>query len=294
MLFFVFAISILLLGLSYSKDSGNDMELKINEMHDNYFRIVYSTGDVLTKESNKVDFGITNITNKNQDYVIKLVNSGDKKVYYSLDGETEKALDKEVIFTSSLSKYGTDGDYAMHRLSVNGEGSFNVRLSVSRLDRTLNTYIKDADNVFKDKNNNYRYFGGTVNNYIKYENQVYQIIGLFGDKVRLVSGFSKRPMMYNASKNFLSVEDYVLSFDKHDLTEKNTFGNKSWLDAEYRYWLESDKAGLSKMVDADVGVRDDYKGRLHYERIVITIGNNLNVVKGNGSISSPYEVSYGS
>ncbi len=294
MLFFVFAISILLLGLSYSKDSGNDMELKINEMHDNYFRIVYSTGDVLTKESNKVDFGITNITNKNQDYVIKLVNSGDKKVYYSLDGENEKTLDKEVIFTSSLSKYGTDGDYAMHRLSVNGEGSFNVRLSVSRLDRTLNTYIKDADNVFKDKNNNYRYFGGTVNNYIKYENQVYQIVGLFGDKVRLVSGFSKRPMMYNASKNFLSVEDYVLSFDKHDLTEKNTFGNKSWLDAEYRYWLESDKAGLSKMVDADVGVRDDYKGRLHYERIVITIGNNLNVVKGNGSISSPYEVSYGS
>ena len=149
MLFFVFAISILLLGLSYSKDSGNDMELKINEMHDNYFRIVYSTGDVLTKESNKVDFGITNITNKNQDYVIKLVNSGDKKVYYSLDGETEKTLDKEVIFTSSLSKYGTDGDYAMHRLSVNGEGNFNVRLSVSRLDRTLNTYIKDADMYLK-------------------------------------------------------------------------------------------------------------------------------------------------
>lgn len=294
LLFFVFAISIFLLGLSYSKDSGNDMELKINEKIDKYFRVVYSTSDVLTSDMNKVDFSVTNVTDKNQDYVIKLINKGDTEVYYSLDGEKERILDKEVIFTSSLTKYGTDGDYALHRLSVKGEDRFNVSLSIGKLDRSLKTYIFNSDDVFKDNNGNFRYFGDNVDNYLKYNNKIYQIIGVFGNKIRLVSDFSKKPVMYVASKNYLSVDDYLLSFDKHDLNVKNTLGNKSWLDAEYRYWLESDQAGLSKMVDADVGVRDDYKGRLHYERVVTEIDSNCNVIKGNGSVSNPYEVSYGS
>ena len=293
LLLFVFAISALLLGLSYSKDSGKDSDLKILQNYDDYFRVVYSTNKTLNKDNSKIDFGITNITDTNQDYVVKIIGNSDKKLYYKLDDEKEKELESETIFTSSLTRKGTDGDYAMHKLEVISDDEFEVKLVIGVLDHSLKSKIIESKQVFKDQKGNYRFFGENVDNYIKIDGTNYRIIGLFGDKLRLIGDvFTFSP--YVVESDYLSVEDYILSYDKHDLKEDDLLGNVSWLNIDYRFWLESDDGEDSKMVDADVGVSTDGKTNRHYQRIIKEIDGNGTIVDGNGTVSSPYEVSYGS
>ena len=293
LIIFVFATSALLLGMSYSKDSGNDMTLKLNQNYDDYFRVVYSTQQVLTNANNKIDFGITNITNENQNYVIKLVNKGNGNVYYKLDDEEEKLLGKEIIFKSSLNANGTDGDYVMHRLTVNSDKDFRVKVEIALLDTSLKGALLESDQVFIDDKDNIRFYGEKVDNYIKYGDSVYRLIGLINGKFRLVS----EPMntaKYDATASYLVLEDYLLSFDKHDVKEDNIIGYKSWMNVDYRFWIESDDLEYGKMVDADVGVRTDSKNKVHYQRFVKQISGDAVIVKGNGTIASPYEVSYDS
>ncbi len=292
-LIFVFAVSALLLGLSYSKDSGTDIDLKLIQNTDDYFRVVYSKENKLNKKDNKIDFGVSNITNKDLDYVIKIINKGKNAIYYRLDGEKEKTLGNEVVFTATIKKKGTDGDYNLHRLEITNQDDFNAVVEVALLDNSLKTYMLNSPDVFKDSKHNLRYFGLEVNNYIKVDNNLYRIIGLIDNKLRLV-GEPTVIASYVASNTYLTVEDYVLSFDKHNLNEKNVLGNNSWLNSEYRYWLESDNDVKAKLVDADVGVSIDPKGKVHYQRFVREINGNVKVTGGNGTSSSPYEVSYGS
>ena len=296
-LIFVFAISALLLGLSYSKDSGTEKDFKLLQKYDDYFRVVYSTDKDLNINNKKIDFGITNITEDNQDYVIKLINKGKNDIYYKLDGEKEKTLNKEIIFTSTLTKKSTDGDYVLHTVEITNEDEFNVELQINVLDKVqekpkLNIF-EDNKQIFTDNNGNYRYYGENVDNYIRLDGKVYRIVGMIANKLRIV-GEVGDIAGYISSNNYLTVEDYLLSFDKHDLTEENVLGNKSWLNIDYRYWIESDDDKLGKMVDADVGVKTDSKTRIHYQRIVRDLEGNVEIVSGNGTMSSPYEVSYGS
>ncbi|MBQ4031263.1 MAG: hypothetical protein II625_05875 [Bacilli bacterium] len=293
LLIFVFALSALLLGFSYSKDSGDDVDLKLIQDYSDYFRVVYSTDRVLNKDNKKIDFGITNISDSNQDYVIKLINNTKDNVYYLLDGESERKLEKEIIFTSSLTKNGDDGDYVMHTLEITSENDFNVTLEINILDTSLKAYLEEAGDVFIDNNGNYRFFGEHVNNYINIDNEVYRMVGLINGKIRVI-GEASSIARYVTNNDYLSVEDYILSYDKHDLSEDNLYGNSSWLNIDYRYWLESDDQEIAKMVDADVGVRTDSKSKLHYQRIIKEFDGDVKVVKGNGTIANPYEVSYGS
>ena len=290
---FIFALSALLLGLSYSKDSGKDMELKIKENVDEYFRVVYSTEQTLSSNNDSIDFGITNISDKNVDYVIRLHKKTNKNVYYTLDGEEEKTLNNDKIFTSSLSKKGTDGDYEMHTISVSGDEGFKVRVDVVLLDNSLGTVIKDSSQVFVDDDNDYRFFGGDVLNYIKSDKDVYRIVGLIDGKIKIVSECD-RSAIYDANSEFLTEEDYLLSFDDHKVDVNNLSKYKSWLNNDYRYWLESDDDDLKKVVDADVGVIKDPGSKRHYRRYVKYIPADAVVTSGVGSLSDPYEVSYGS
>ncbi len=59
------------------------------------------------------------------------------------------------------------------------------------------------------------------------------------------------------------------------------------------YWLESDGRYIS--ASKEVGVLVDSTLDVHYIRSINSIDvNNLVISKGDGSISNPYEVSYGS
>jgi hypothetical protein len=292
-LVFVFAVSALLLGLSYSKDSGNDSNLKLIQNYDDFFRVVYSSKQVLNKDNKKIDFGISNVTDSNQDYEIRLIGNGDTTIYYRLDAEDEQTLNNEKIFTSSLTKKGTDGDYAMHTIEILNEDEFSVKVLITPLDNSLKSRVIESKQVFKDKNGDYRYYGANVDNYINLDGTTYRIIGLIGDKFRVVSE-AFTTSKYVLESDYMNVEDYVLSFDKHDLEEGSTFGYESWLNIDYRFWLETDDGEESKMVDADVGVRTDAKTRKHYQRTVREFDGNAVVKAGDGSVSSPYEVSYGS
>lgn len=291
---FVFALSALLLGMSYSKDSGNDLEFKLREKYDNNFRVVYSNDQVLTNSNNKIDFGITNITDTKQDYVIKLINNGKKKVYYVLDGDDERVLNDEIIFGSSLAKKGEDGDYVLHTLSVSGDEGFRVKVEVHLFDNSIEAYIKNSQEVYMDSKDNYRYYGERAFNYVLVDDVEYQIVGLINDKVRLVSNISSYPSSYNLDDEYLSLEDYLLSFNKEDLKEEDASKYKTWLDANKGYWLESDNENMKKYVGANVGVREDFATRAYYKRVIKEIPADALIVGGEGSVSSPYEVSYGS
>lgn len=290
---FVFAVSALLLGLSYSKDSGTDIDVRLNQNYDDNFRVVYSKENKLSIKNNKIDFGITNIANKDLDYVIKIINKGKKDIYYKLDADKEKTLVNDVVFTSTIKKKGTDGDYILHHLEITNSEEFDAYIEIALLDTSLKTYMLNSPDVFKDNKHNLRYFGLNVNNYLKLDNNMYRIVGLINNKLRLV-GEPTLVASYTAKNTYLTVEDYLLSFDKHDLNENNVFGNNSWLNSDYRFWLESDNDAKAKFADADVGVRTDLKGKVHYQRFVREIDGNVKVIKGNGTSSSPYEVSYGS
>ena len=59
--FCLLSCSMLLLGMSYSKDSLNDVEDSIIDSENNRFRVVYDRlGNLDTKDNNELEFNIIN------------------------------------------------------------------------------------------------------------------------------------------------------------------------------------------------------------------------------------------
>lgn len=294
----VMGASVLLLGLSYSKDSSDGSEVSLIESTNNNLKVVYSDSysDIVVNDEIERDLSIVNLSDIDSNYFIYVESTNYDDLYYVLDNGVETKLNKRLIYNGEIKKLGTLNDQVSHKIKIINKGLKEVRVNlvVKEDNKLLVDRIINDDNVYIDTENNYRYYGEKVNNYIKYYNQMYQIVGFINNKIKLISVNMEREN-YNANDDYLSIFDYLRSLNNKDATIENANNYKSWLSNENDLWfldtdgednayyLSDTNAILlsSKLVDRNI-------------KKVVNLYMDVTLVTGDGSIYNPYEVSYGS
>ena len=120
--------SVILLGLSYSKQSSDNTDTGMIETNKDGFRVVYSTEDRLdTIKENKVNITVINKKNSNTSYGLYL-NEIDEDMYeniqYTIDGINYYALTDNIIDLGTLSSYGTVGDIGMYTVILKSSNNY--------------------------------------------------------------------------------------------------------------------------------------------------------------------------
>ena len=294
----VMGASVLLLGLSYSKDSSDGSEVSLIESTNNNLKVVYSDSysDIVVNDEIERDLSIVNLSDIDSNYFIYVESTNYDDLYYVLDNGVETKLNKRLIYNGEIKKLGILNDQVSHKIKIINKGLKEVRVNlvVKEDNKLLVDRIINDDNVYIDTENNYRYYGEKVNNYIKYYNQMYQIVGFINNKIKLISVNMEREN-YNANDDYLSIFDYLRSLNNKDATIENANNYKSWLSNENDLWfldtdgednayyLSDTNAILlsSKLVDRNI-------------KKVVNLYMDVTLVTGDGSIYNPYEVSYGS
>ena len=294
----VMGASVLLLGLSYSKDSSDGGEVSLIESTNNNLKVVYSDNysDIVVNDEVERDLSIVNLSDIDSNYFIYVESTNYDDLYYVLDNGVETKLNKRLIYNGEIKKLGILNDQVSHKIKIINKGLKEVRVNfvVKEDNKLLVDRIINDDNVYIDTENNYRYYGEKVNNYIKYNNQMYQIVGFINNKIKLISVNMEREN-YNANDDYLSIFDYLRSLNNKDATIENANNYKSWLSNENDLWfldtdgednayyLSDTNAILlsSKLVDRNI-------------KKVVNLYMDVTLVTGDGSIYNPYEVSYGS
>lgn len=135
-IFCILSCSVLLLGMSYSKNSNDSMDAGLIEYSNEYFRVVYSHDNNLdTKDNNSLRVSLINKKYDDTSYALYLkeVNNKDiSGVYYTINGE-EYVLTDNVIYLGSLNSYGTDGDSYIFDISLRGPEEYSFYYSIGEV-----------------------------------------------------------------------------------------------------------------------------------------------------------------
>ena len=119
----VLSCSVLLLGMSYSKNSNDSMDTGLIEYSNDSYRVVYSHDNLLdTKDNNILRVSLVNKRYEDTSYALYLreeYNRDIEGISYILNG-VEYVLTDNVIYLGSLSKYGTNGDTYMFDITLKG------------------------------------------------------------------------------------------------------------------------------------------------------------------------------
>lgn len=301
-LFSALCISLLLLGFSFSKESGSNDIANMAEINKNDFRVVYSNNQRLdTKDNNQVDISIINKSNDKMSFSLYLNEVNEKKytdVYYVLNDGEEQQLNNNIINLGEVNAYGEEEDHVSFNVKIysKSEANLNFKLEVKSVDsRLLTNKIIASHEVYQDISENIRYFGENVNNYLKYDNAVYRIVGLIDDKIEIISEPIEQNIYNPTNNDYLTVENYIRSFSSNSgILLEEIVGQKSWLLTNQEYWLlESDGETASHTSEAS-GIASSPKSTNYYVRKVFKLDSNLLVTAGDGTEIAPYEVSYGS
>ena len=149
--------SMLLLGMSYSKDSLNDVEDSIIDSENNRFRVVYDRlGNLDTKDNNELEFNIINKRSIRVNYALYLKevdNETYEDIYYSINDSEYQLLTDGVIDLGYLSKFGYDGDSKQYKITLKSDSEYSFYYSVGEyscidceiLDGTSNAVILNGD-----------------------------------------------------------------------------------------------------------------------------------------------------
>ena len=297
----ILCASLLLLGFSFSKESGNSNNVYLNGKKDETFKIVYSNNDVLKiSEDGYTDISIVNRKDEEVKYVVtleELNNKEYKDVYYILnDGEITEYTGEE-IYASTLAPFGDNGDHNMLGLKVwskkNEDLTFKINVNVKKED-TIFDYIKRSEQVYLDSENYYRYYGDIVNNYINVDGEIYQIIGADENKVKLI-GSNKGLGVFDTTKGeYPLLKDYLGSFNNSEVNKDNVLSYSSWMN-DGGYWLGDYIDEYSAYyASRTYGVGVSTKFVDYFLRYVKYIDSEMIYVSGDGTINAPYEVTYGS
>ena len=289
----VFSLSALLLGFSYSKESGTNNDALLISDNSSYYRIVYSEGNVLKTES--MPSTLVSIINKSDSdvtYMVYLNNKSDEDIYFSVDGAGEEKYNGGSILNVKLSKFGTEGDQVTFEVTVRSdEGDVRVPIEiVASGKKYISSYIKNSTQTYKKNDGSYYFYGKNVNNYIKYKNKSYQIVGLFNNKVELLS-LDSLIGPFSENDTYLSAKEYLNTFNNYEVNEDNASNYDTWIDIPGSFWLSDvDEEDNACIVDNSGNVTTSKKTFNNYRRIVVEIDSNTPVIKGSGSITDPYEV----
>lgn len=299
-LFCVFSLSVVLLGLSYSKESGVNNEVYLADNTNDTYRVIFDNDNLIdTGSNNTMTLSIINMKNEEFNYSIKLEELDDlkyKDVYYTINNGEEIKLKDGVIELGTLNSYGSVGDQGTYQILIyskcNALYSFEVSLNNKKIN-TLNYVITLSEQTYIDSDGNNRYYGTNPNNYIKYNGVTYRIIGIIDGKVKVISE-DKGLGIYDVTKgSYLTLNDYLKAFNNNDVTKDNVLNYDSWIENR-GFWLMDTVSEQAYYASMSYGVGLSNKKVDYYIRYVYEIPQNSVVVAGDGSLNSPYEVTYGS
>lgn len=293
------SVSVVLLGFSFAKESGETDAVSLAEIREESFRAVFSNNKRLnTSDNNQVDISIINKDSLDTHFVLVLEevhNQEVEDVYYSLDNGEEQKLVNGCIDLGTIHAYGTDGDYALHSIKIRSSHDYEFSLKVQTKDITLLHYvIENSEQTYKDSFGNVRYFGENVDNYIKYDDSLYRIIGIEEGKVKLLMVGNQGLGVYNSSFTYPTLTDYLSSFTTHILEIHEVSALTSWMTEVQDYWLVDSSTGNVYCASDTDGVISLSKNVSLYQRYVTYLEGDYRVSGGNGAINNPYEVTYGS
>lgn len=299
-LFSVFSLSVLLLGLSYSKESGVNNEVFLADSTNDNYRIIFDEDNFIdTGSNNKVTLSIINIRDEEVNYSIKLDELDGlkyKDVYYTINNGEETKLKDGIIELGSLNSYGTRGDQGTYEILIYSKCNalYNFEISINNKNiNTLKYVIALSEQVYLDSDGDSRYYGVNPNNYIKYNGVIYRIIGVIDGKIKIISE-DKGLGVYDTTKgSYLTLDDYLKSFNNVNVTKDNALEYDSWLENR-GFWLKDTLGEQAYYASLSYGVGLSNKNVDYYIRYVYEIPENSVVVVGDGSLNKPYEVTYGS
>lgn len=298
--FLVLCVSVLLLGFSFAKESGTNNIITLAEEITNDYRIIYSNSNHLkTDGNNTTDISLINKKNESEEYAIVFTELNDvdyKNVYYRLDNGPTTLLENGTINLDVLAPYGSDGDHVLHKLSIytRDNSSYNFKIGIKTVEKNIFTnFIKNDSDVYLDNEGNYRYYGAVVNNnYIKYNEEIYRIIGIIDGKIKLISEIKGLGVYDTTLGVYPTLKDYLYSFNNSMVNINNVLQFNTWM-ADSGYWLLDEVGTDVYYASQKNGVGLTSKLVDYYLRYVVELEGDFILVNGDGSINSPYEVSYG-
>lgn len=302
-LFGVLSVSVVLLGFSFSKESGSNELSFLNEVNGTDYRVVFSDGDVLNTVSNSnTMLSLINRKSEKSDIYITLKetnNSSYKNVFYKIDDGPEHVLVDETIKLGTLNAYGVDGDHQVFNIHIytkdDSEYSFLIKVNstIEEDDYSISSMIKNSNSVYTDNKGNVRYYGEDVNNYILYNEEEYRIIGIVDGKLKIISEIHALGVYDTSKGEYANLEDYLGAYNNSNVNINNVLDYKSWI-SDRGFWLQDVSDNKAYYASGTNGIGLYNKNVDFYLRYVYYLEGDSLVVAGNGSIIHPYEVSYGS
>ncbi len=295
-LLLVLSVSVLLLGLSYSKDSSTD---KYNNEFESYDgNLMISTSDnikeVMVSDAINRDISVLNKGSVKKTFVIEVLTSSLDGLSYAINDGDKLKLEDPVIYTQEIDALGSsnDNDFVSVNVKLFNENSEDVKVTLNVHEQDLllkDKVIVDKDVYREEELENYRYYGENPNNYVKYNNKEYRIVGLINNRLVLISNEKKSSNYNPEDDNYLTILDYLLSFNNREVNVRNVSNYISWLDNGY--WL-LDTYGDEEAYYVDKGINSQNKNTLLYARKIIKLDINTEIILGDGSKNNPYEVVY--
>ena len=203
-LLIILSLSILVLGLSYSKESGTNYYEGASENINN-LKIVYANSKKIQTpavslknymDATEYPFSVTNESKNDSYYELDIIcdDCYGNGYYYSIDG----------ILEEDLMPYGKEKDHVTHSLRV-----FNPNKAINNISYRIRKIKKDSFEylINKDLNtvidgDNYKFKEGT-NNYVMKDGILYRVSEIKNDMV-----------ICNIVDEYLDVQEKVLTFNK--------------------------------------------------------------------------------
>lgn len=126
--------SVLLLGLSYSKQSSNGVDMGLIENNMDTYRAIYSNQEELnTLKNNQVRINLINKKDNATNYALVLEevdNDSYENIFYSLDGENYYLLTDNMINLGILNAYGNEGDTKQYNVSLKASENYTFKYTI--------------------------------------------------------------------------------------------------------------------------------------------------------------------
>ena len=292
--FVILSLTIVLFGVSYSKDSGEVQYTTFNTNKNN-LKVIYEKNNVFKVETvSKIDdfenldaslVNVVNLSKKKVSYALYVMDDkAINKVYYSTKDGEKALVDDKIVYLGDLNKFGTIGDSKSLKLRFFSleEYKDNLNIDIITINKdSLGYKILAKDSTYNKEGTYYFYKN---DNYVKYKDNIYRILSYDGKNIRMVS-FGDEDK-YNDKNNYLTKEDLFNSINSDKVNENNISEFDSWLKEEVEFWLKGKEFYSYNIFyngDDDVMVKTSN---------VIEIDGESIVVSGDGKKDSPYEVKY--
>ena len=284
-LFLIMVLTIGILGMSYSKSSDITLAYNSNETNIDNSRIIYSNGNIINLNNKETNLSIINNSNEPKTYYISFINLIGSNEDLFIDNQTFNINEEYQI---ELSELGSNNDHKTISFKLLDNDAYKINVLTSN-PNNLNQIIKNSSETYKDLSNNIRYYGDNPNNYIKYNDEIYRIVGIINNNVEIISNSTIRKN-YNKEIEYLSLNEYLMSFNNNDVTIENTTNYNTWLNQENSFWLNDNENDYAYFASKYRGIKMDPLYSYNTERKIDYLSPKAIIINGNGTIDNPYEV----